>query len=212
MQTDIYFVRHGQTAANRGWRINGETEEALTEVGRWQAQCVAQRLVDQGIQALYTSPLLRAWETATIIGDWLNLQPEKVPEIRELNTGEASGLHSLQFLLRYPRLLWAWAHDDVALCFPGGDVLGEFYQRVKNALDMLISRHPNQTIAVVAHGGSISAALSILLFGQGSNRFAWKLRNTGLSLIRIQPGQQPQLLLFNDTSHLMVQKIGPLGT
>lgn len=83
---------------------------------------------------------------------------------------------------------------------------------MKDALDTLIARHPNQTIAVVAHGGSISAALSMLLFGQGTNRFAWKLRNTGLSLIRFQPDQQPQLLMFNDTSHLTTQKVGPLGT
>lgn len=126
MQTDIYFVRHGQTAANRGWRIQGWNEEPLTDLGRWQAHCVAQRLADLGIQALYASPLLRAWETATIIGDSVNLQPEQVPAIRELDTGDASGLHSLQFLMRYPRLLWAWARDDVALCFPGGDVMGEF--------------------------------------------------------------------------------------
>lgn len=202
MQTDLYLVRHGETATNRARVIQGWDSEPLTSRGRWQAECAGKRLAQVGLQALYASPLDRARETATIIGQIANLEVVLIDGLREMNTGTVSGLHGAQFMLRHPRLMWAWLRDDSTLAFPGGEVLTEFYQRARRAIDDLLVRHAGQTIAVVAHGGSISGYLSLLLRGRGSNRIAWQLRNGAICHVRWQGDRAPLLLSLNDTSHL----------
>ncbi len=155
-----------------------------------------------GLQALYASPLDRAKETATIISQFVGLEVVLADGLREMNTGTVSGLHGAQFAVRHPRLMWAWVRDDSRLAFPGGEVLTEFYQRARRAIDELLARHAGQTIAIVAHGGSISGYLSLLLQGRGSNRIAWQLRNGAICHVRWQDDRPPLLLALNDTAHL----------
>ena len=202
MQTDLYLVRHGETATNRARLIQGWNSEPLNALGRWQAERAGARLAQVGLQSLYASPLDRARETATIVGQAVGLRPVLVEGLREMDTGLVSGLHSAQFIMRYPRLMWAWLRDDSALAFPGGETLTNFYTRASRAVDELVARHTGQTIAVVAHGGVISGYLSLLLDGRGSNRIAWRLRNGAICHVRWVGDGPPQLLALNDTSHL----------
>lgn len=202
MQTDLYLVRHGETATNRARLIQGWNSEPLNALGRWQAERAGARLAQVGLQSLYASPLDRARETATIVGQAVGLGPVLVEELREMDTGLVSGLHSAQFIMRYPRLMWAWLRDDSELAFPGGETLTNFYTRAGRAVDELVARHVGQTIAVVAHGGVISGYLSLLLDGRGSNRIAWRLRNGAICHVRWVGDGPPQLLALNDTAHL----------
>jgi 2,3-bisphosphoglycerate-dependent phosphoglycerate mutase len=202
MQTDLYLVRHGETATNRARVIQGWDSEPLNARGRRQAESAGARLAQAGLQALYASPIGRASETAAIISRAVGLDVVLVDGLREMDTGRISGLHSAQFLVRHPRLLWAWLRDDAKLTFPGGDTLTSFYERTWCAIDELVTRHAGQAIAVVAHGGSISGYLTRLLYGRGSNRFALKLRNGAICHIRWQDDRPAQLLALNDTSHL----------
>jgi broad specificity phosphatase PhoE len=202
MQTDLYLVRHGETATNRARLIQGWNNEPLNALGRWQAERAAARLANVGLQALYASPLDRARETATIIGRAAGLEPALVEGLREMDTGLVSGLHSAQFVVRHPRLMWAWLRDDSALAFPGGEALADFYMRASRTVEELVARHAGQAISVVAHGGVISGYLSLLLHGRGSNRIAWKLRNGAICHVRWADEGPPQLLALNDTAHL----------
>ncbi len=201
-QTDLYLVRHGETATNRARLIQGWNSEPLNMRGRWQAERAGTRLAQVGLRALYASPFDRARETAAIIGRSVGLEAVLVEGLREMDTGSISGLHGAQFMLRYPRLMWAWLRDDPTLAFPGGEVLTDFYQRAQRSIDELLARHAGQAIAIVAHGGSISGYLSLLLQGRGSNRIAWKLRNGAFCHVRWQGDGPPQLLALNDTTHL----------
>jgi len=208
MQTDLYLVRHGETATNRARLIQGWNSEPLNALGRWQAERAGSRLAQVGLRALYASPLDRARETATIIAHAVDLVPSLVEGLREMDTGLVSGLHSAQFVMRYPRLMWAWLRDDSALAFPGGEALTDFYARASRTVGELVSQHTGQAIAVVAHGGVISGYLSLLLQGRGSNRIAWRLRNGALCHVRWVDGGPPQLLALNDTSHL--EQLSPM--
>ena len=205
MQTDLYLIRHGQTATNQARLIQGWDSEPLNARGRWQAERTGQRLAEAGLVALYASPLRRAGETAEIIGRASGLDVSLVDGLREMNTGRVSGLHSTQFLVRHPRLWWAWLRDDVRLAFPGGDTLSAFYDRAARAIGALVTKHSGQTFAVVAHGGVVSGYLSLLLEGRGSNRIAMQLRNGAISHLRWRDDAPMQVLAFNDTSHLRKQ-------
>jgi broad specificity phosphatase PhoE len=205
MQTDLYLIRHGQTATNQARLIQGWDSEPLNARGRWQAERAGQRLAEAGLAALYASPLRRAGETAEIIGQAVGLDVAVIEDLREMNTGRASGLHGAQFMIRHPRLWWAWLRDDARLAFPGGDTLSAFYDRAAGAIGGLVRRHAGQTIAVVAHGGVISGYLSLLIEGRGSNRFALRLRNGAICHLRWHGQAAPQLLAFNGTRHLRKQ-------
>jgi len=205
MQTDLYIIRHGQTATNQARVIQGWDSEPLNARGRWQAERAGQRLAAAGLVALYASPLRRASETAEIIGRVARLDVAVIDDLREMNTGRASGLHSAQFMVRHPRLWWAWLRDDARLAFPGGDTLSTFYDRAAGAIGSLVQQHAGQAIAVVAHGGVISGYLSLLTEGHGSNRFALRLRNGAISQLRWRGDAPPELLAFNDTRHLRKQ-------
>lgn len=202
MQTDLYLIRHGQTATNRARLIQGWNNEPLNALGRWQAQRIGERLAGVGLQALYASPLGRAHETALFVGRAAGLDVTLVDGLREIDTGSVSGLHGAQFMLRHPRLLWAWLRDDARLAFPNGEILTSFYARSWQVIDELVARHSGRALAVVSHGGIISGYLSLLLRGRASNRIAWRLRNGSICHVRWQDGGPPRLLAFNDTAHL----------
>ena len=202
MQTDLYLVRHGETATNRARLIQGWNNEPLNALGRWQAGRAGARLAQIDLGALYASPLDRARETATIIGRAVGREPVLIEGLREMDTGLVSGLHSAQFVMRYPRLMWAWLRDDATLAFPDGEVLTDFYLRANRTIGELVARHTGQAMAIVAHGGVISGYLSLLLHGRGSNRIALKLRNGAICHVRWADDGAPQLLALNDTSHL----------
>jgi broad specificity phosphatase PhoE len=205
MQTDLYLVRHGQTATNQARLIQGWKAEPLNARGRWQAARAGERLRGAGLAALYASPQRRALETAEIVGRAVGLEPAVVDDLREMDTGIATGLHSTQFIVRHPRLWWQWLRDDARLVFPQGDALEIFYARAARTVAELVDRHRGQPLAVVAHGGVISGYLSHLLHGRGSNRAALRLRNGAICHIRWQADGPPALLAFNDTAHLKEQ-------
>jgi 2,3-bisphosphoglycerate-dependent phosphoglycerate mutase len=204
-QTDLYLVRHGQTATNRARLIQGWNSEPLNARGRWQAERTGARLAAAGLAALYASPFHRARETAEIIGRAAGLDVTVVDDLREMDTGAVSGLHGAQFIVRYPRLWWAWLRDDAQLAFPGGDTLALFYERARQAVDNLVVQHQGQSIAVVSHGGVVSGYLSLLLHGRGSNRISLRLRNAAICHIRWQDERPPTVIAFNDTTHLQEQ-------
>src|SRR5262245_49846715 len=170
MQTDLYLIRHGQTATNQAHLIQGWNSEPLNARGRWQAERTGERLARAGLAALYASPFSRARETAEIIGRASGLAVTTIDDLREMDTGRASGLHGAQFMVRYPRLWWAWLCDDARLAFPGGDTLAVFYTRARRAVEDLVARHHGHALAVASAGGVVSGSLSRLLRGRGSNR------------------------------------------
>jgi probable phosphoglycerate mutase len=202
MQTDLLLIRHGQTASNRAHRIQGWSSDPLTALGQQQAQYVAERLTTYPISALYTSPLARTQETANIIGNAINQIPILLDGLREVDTGAVSGQSILYFLQRYPKLALAWFRDKANYAFPEGEQLSVFYQRVCSSLNWIRDQHPNQTVAVVSHGGSISAYLSLLLNGYSSNRLSWRLRNCSICHVRWQDQQSAQVIAYNDVAHL----------
>ena len=148
--TLIYLVRHGETDWNRQRRIQGSTDIPLNETGRSQAAATGQLLGRRDWDAIYASPLVRAFETAQIIARELELaEPTPLPLVMERQYGEAEGLDWEEVDARFP--------GDTEV--PGRETREEVVARVVPAILETAAQHPGESILVVSHGGVIRAVL-----------------------------------------------------
>lgn len=148
--TRLFLVRHGETDWNRERRIQGRTDIPLNDTGREQARATGRRLAARSWDGLFASPLIRARETAEIIGAELGLgEPVLVPAIVERDYGEAEGMDGAEVERRYPN----------GATVPGRESRADVADRVVPALEGLALAHPGQVLVVVSHGGAIRAVL-----------------------------------------------------
>ena len=137
--TTLLLVRHGETDWNAEGRLQGHTDRPLNDYGRRQATELAQRLAGKGADAIYTSDLARAMETAQILGARLGLTVVVDPDLREKNWGTWEGLTGDERI-----------HVEFA-----GESTEDHRDRVLGALRRIAGRHPDQRVVVVTHGGSL---------------------------------------------------------
>ena len=165
--TDLLFIRHGETERNQAGILLGWSAGTLTQAGERQARDLAACLAiwPNPVTALYTSPLQRAWATAQPIARALDVPAQPLDSLREMNFGQATGLTLKQVAVLWPDVYARWQRrDDLHFRFPGGERRADFLARVAGAVDAIVDRHPGeQTVALVAHGGSIRAALAHVL-------------------------------------------------
>ena len=148
--TLLYLVRHGETDWNLQHRIQGSTDIALNDTGRAQANRAGSLLARRSWDAIYTSPLTRAMETATIIGSMLGLEaPGAVDALVERNYGSAEGMTGPQIRRKFP------GSDTI----PGREPRTEVARRVMPALLDLAERHPGEHLIVTTHGAVIRTVL-----------------------------------------------------
>lgn len=146
----LYLVRHGETDWNRLHRIQGSTDIPLNATGRAQARRTGQLLARRQWDAIYSSPLSRAFETASIVGSEVGLtQPQAVSELAERHYGEAEGLTGRQLTKRYPG----------SMPVPGRESRDEVAARVMPTLIRLASTEPDRRVIVTTHGGVIRTVL-----------------------------------------------------
>jgi broad specificity phosphatase PhoE len=137
--TTLLLVRHGETDWNAQGRLQGHTDRPLNDYGRQQAKALAHRLAGEGADAIYTSDLLRAKETAEIVGERLGLTVVVDPDLREKDWGTWEGLTG---------------DERVAVEFEG-ETTEAHRDRVMGAVRRIVARHPEQQVVVVTHGGSL---------------------------------------------------------
>jgi broad specificity phosphatase PhoE len=200
MTTNILLIRHGQTDWNNSKRWQGHTDTPLNAKGREEADLLAARLTGWPIQAIYTSDLSRASETAESLGKALSLEPISDSSLRERNGGDFEGLTSEEMKLRYEDL-WQKVRLEGAAP-PGGESNRQVAQRIVRAYENYHDQHSGQMIALVSHGGTLRNLISYVLgFPLGKQASIAILENTAISIIRINEYGQ-QLALFNDSTHL----------
>jgi len=201
----LLLVRHGQSEANVARRIQGQGDGELTERGRHEARLLAERLANGGpVQAIYTSPLKRAAETAAVIGERLDIPPVILDDLREMHLGAIDGLNGEESRVHYPEVLRRWAEDDLTLVFPDGEPVIASYQRGVEVMQRIVKSHPDDTVAVVTHGGLLASYLSYILDGQFSIKRVYELRNCGLTELDFDATGQVKVGRYNDDTHLAV--------
>jgi broad specificity phosphatase PhoE len=155
----VLLARHGETNDNREpIRVQGFTDTPLNDTGRRQAAELAERVASEGIRSLWTSDLIRARETADIVGARLGLTPTPDPRLREAFRGRWEGHRFIDIAREDPELYAAWLRAGEEFRFPEGESLREQMDRVSAALED-IHRTGELPALVVCHGGSIRVML-----------------------------------------------------
>jgi len=199
--TRLVVVRHGETAWNVEQRIQGQLDVGLNERGRWQAGRLAAALADEGLQAVYSSDLQRAADTAAAIGRTTGLPVVHEPALRERAFGRFEGETFVDVERRWPEEARRWRRREPGFGPGGGEVLTDFFDRCVGAAFRLAGRHPGETIALVAHGGVLDclyrAATRIALDAPRT----WQLGNASINrLLHAEGGLV--LVGWNDAAHL----------
>ena len=155
--TRIVAIRHGETDWNAATRIQGQLDIGLNELGRWQAQRLADALADAALDAVYASDLARARDTAQPLARRAGLTVHTDPGLRERGFGVFEGLTFDEIEQRFPDGARRWRQRDASFGPDGGETLNGFYARAVATVTALAARHRGQHIAVVAHGGVLDA-------------------------------------------------------
>lgn len=153
---DVYLFRHGETDWNAEKRIQGHTDIPLNANGRLQAQELADRLARHDIQAIVSSDLARARETAAVVAQRLGVPVFTDARLRETSLGEVEGLLIDEVIARFGDAAWQrWRsmdQDHLDFGFPGGESKRTALKRAWAALTAFIDGHAFERIAVATHG------------------------------------------------------------
>jgi len=195
------MARHGNTTGNSAARFWGQTDVALSTVGKSQAKRLADRLAGEKIDAIYSSQLRRASATAEIIASCHQMEIITCPELLEINFGKVEGLTFEEIGQHYPELVSGWPTRDLSFRFPEGESINDLNQRVSKFLGRLEAHDIEDTILVVAHSGVLRLLICHLL---KIDIWHWRQLRTDLASLSIveTSSQIATLHLLNDISHL----------
>jgi broad specificity phosphatase PhoE len=157
--TDILLVRHGQTDWNVAGRIQGQSDIPLNQIGINQANIFAERFNGDHYEAVFSSDMQRAIQTAHIIAERLNVPVFTDKRLREVNHGRWEGMFIKDLLDNHRHEYEAFRNDPINSRPPGGETLSEAAGRMEAAVTTAAVQFPTQRIVLVSHG----LALAVLL-------------------------------------------------
>ena len=194
----LLLARHAESAWNAERRFQGRTDVGLSDMGREQAAALARALAGGRVGAIYSSPLVRARETAEIVARERGLTVTLVDELRELSLGAWEGRTVDDVLATEADAYRLWRERPYDCPPPDGEHIEDVARRVLPVMELIVSSHADgQEALVVSHGGVISIFLCHLL-GLSPNAL-WQLAIGNASLSVVDP---PRVLTLNDTAHL----------
>jgi len=201
--TRFLLLRHGQTELSVERRYSGRGNPALTDLGRRQAEAAAQFVAEKGdgIAAVITSPLQRAYDTAEAAAKALGLDVNVDADLIETDFGDWEGLTFGEAAERDPQLHKRWLRNT-SVAPPNGESFDAAAERVGRARARIIAEHPGETVLVVSHVTPIKTLLRIALDAGASILYRMHLDLASLSIAEFYPDGAASVRLVNQTSYL----------
>ena len=199
--TRIIALRHGETAWNVDTRIQGKLDIELNETGRWQARRAANALASEVIDAVYSSDLLRAWDTACMIANATCQSVQAVQALRERGFGIFEGKTFTEIEATWPEQTLLWRQRDPLWKPEGGESLQELRERIELSISTLAERHQGQQIVLVAHGGVLDVLYRLATRQDLQAPRSWNLGNATINRLLWTP-EGLSLVGWADTQHL----------
>jgi 2,3-bisphosphoglycerate-dependent phosphoglycerate mutase len=194
----LYLIRHGESLYNAEERVQGQADVALSPLGLLQADAIAGALAAEAIDAVFASPLRRAMQTAEPIAARLGLAIHCDDRLKEIHAGIFQGLLWDEIEAKFPDAARLWREQQPDFVIPEGESRRALMERGRAVFES-IRESPFHRVAVVSHGGILSAALkSLLRIPAEINPFS--LYNASISVLAWN--EKIKLLSLNDLDHL----------
>jgi broad specificity phosphatase PhoE len=174
-------------------------EHALTDRGRRQARALAERLASEQVSAIYSSPLHRALETASLVSERLGPGVLTREGLREVDVGSLDGRSDEEAWTIYHSVVGRWRSGDAAARFPAGENYGEAEKRLTSVLVEITSGPPGAGLVVISHGEILTQVLSRLVELPPGTPAAL---DVAAVIVLEREGEVWRCLLWNSTEHL----------
>jgi probable phosphoglycerate mutase len=200
--TRLYLVRHGATPPTAESRFSGAEGVSLSEEGRAQVRRLAARLAHCSLRAVYTSPLARAVETATLLAEPHRLDLFRRDGLREISHGHWEGLTRSEVEERFAGEYATWEEDPFTFAPEGGESGVSVLARALPVLREIVVGHEGEHVLVVSHKATLRLLLSSLLgFDERGYRDRLDQSPACLDVVDFKDPVRARLMLFNDVSH-----------
>jgi probable phosphoglycerate mutase len=201
--TITILLRHGDTRLSPEHRFSGLSDEPLSAEGARQVRAAARRLASGArIDAIVSSPLQRAADTAAMVADELGLSAATDDDLRETDYGEWEGFTIAELQDRWPEAVVAWQHDP-GQAPPGGESFADTSCRVNRARERILEKHQGQTVLVVSHVTPIKILLCRALGVPLLTMYRFYLGSACINEIQWHGNEFAAVRRVNDTSHLI---------
>ena len=182
----LYLIRHGETDSNKSFRFQGQTDIELNEKGLAQAELLAEHFKNIRLDAVYSSSLTRARQTAAPLAAVHGLEVQPVEDIKEIAFGE-----------------WDEFFKNPALCHvPGGENFTDVAARVEPFFKRCLAEMDEKDIAVVSHGGIIRVLLCLFLGVDLNKIWNFSVGNCSTTTLAKWRGYNTVLECTNETYYL----------
>jgi broad specificity phosphatase PhoE len=201
--TRLILIRHGQTVWHSDGveRAEGRAEVDLDEVGVRQARATAARLSAWEISAIYSSPLKRAFTTASILAARGGLTAQPEPGLIDIDYGKWQGMTHPEARADDPKVYDLWLKRPHQVTFPGGEGLADVRKRAVSAVEALTPKHVGQTVVLVSHKVVIKVLLCHFLGLDDAHFWRFQQGFCAVNVVEVDGGSAT-VHLINDTCHL----------
>ncbi len=195
----IYLIRHGETEANKKGIFRGRLDLPLSERGKTQAKELKNYFKDKKIEFVFSSPLIRAYETAKIAFDGLTIEKEEL--LNNIDLGEWSGKEKSYIKEKEPRLWQMWTTKPEKMVFPGGESLENVYERVYRLKEKL-KKMDFESIALISHRSVLKVFFAVILDLKKNYFWKFHIDNCSVSIVVYDENRGFTITKLNDTNHL----------
>ncbi|MBR2742858.1 MAG: histidine phosphatase family protein [Clostridia bacterium] len=201
--TRVYLIRHAEAAGNAEPRFHGHYDSELTEKGRLQLKRLRGRFEGVVLDAIYSSDLKRAYETAKAVAGDRDIEVIRAPELRELNGGEWENLEWREILENWKEEFDRFNAEPDITSTPGGESIEDLQLRVRNKIFEIVKISPDSSVCIVSHAIAIKAFLCYVHHVPIKNMDlrVW-CQNTGVTAFDVSDDGRIRILFENDTRHL----------
>lgn len=199
----ILLIRHGETDWNRLHRFQGRSDLSLNQEGRDQVRALALTLKDETFTAIYSSPLMRAIETARIIKEFHPSTPLFEEEgLVEMDLGDFDGMEAQHWAAQYPDFLKAWQENPASVTMPGGENLQVVQDRAVEALERITQPYPPRSTLVMCSHNFVNLTILCYALDISLDRFREIRQGTTALNVLYKQGERLWAEVVNERSHL----------
>jgi broad specificity phosphatase PhoE len=205
LTTHVLLIRHGQSQGNAEGRFGGHSDTPLSPRGQQQAEATARALASEKFDAIYSSDLQRAIETATPLVKLTGVILNTTEALRERSVGVMEGLTFEEAAEQHPDQYQALLHRDFEHVLLGGESYRQMLDRASRKFDQVIEQHQGGRIAIFTHTGSICILVLHIMGALDAPELkpVWiATSNCGIARLELRADGFVRVVTINDTRHL----------